>query len=75
MCRKTQIYFYSKCPVSSFAGLVHSSLCACVSAGEVHEEGVLRPAEGCRDGGTLPSTVPFYLFLGIQVSDIGAVLG
>ena len=48
-------------PLSSSAGLVHTSLCAGVSAGEVHEEGVLRPAEGCRDGGTLLATLRLYL--------------
>lgn len=35
------------------SGAVHSGLCAGVSAGKVHEEGVFWTAKGCRNGGTV----------------------
>ena len=32
-------------------GVVHPGLCVGVSAGKVHEEGLLRTAKGCGNGG------------------------
>lgn len=45
------------------SGVVHSGLCAGVSTGKVHEEGLFWTAKGCRDGGR----VLFNLLLTLHI--------
>lgn len=45
------VFGYFLCFPRLFSGVVYSGLCAGVSAGKVHEEGLFWTAKSCRNGG------------------------